>query len=48
VREGLEQLARGETVELTDEEAEQYFQTGELPERVWQWLDERSSSKRAT
>jgi hypothetical protein len=47
VREGIEEALRGDTIALSDEEAERYFETGELPARVWQWLDE-SSSRRAT
>jgi predicted AAA+ superfamily ATPase len=48
VREGVEEALRGETVALTDDEAERYFETGELPEHVWLWADERSSSRRVT
>jgi hypothetical protein len=44
----MEEALRGETVALTGDEAEHYFETGELPEHVWQWADERSSSRRVT
>jgi hypothetical protein len=40
VREGVEQALRGERIELTDAEAEHFFETGETPERVWQWAAE--------
>lgn len=48
VREGIEEARRGATVALADDEAERYFEMGELPEHVWQWADEQSSSRRAT
>jgi hypothetical protein len=47
VREGIEEALRGEMIVLTDEEAQQYFETGDLPARAWQWLDELRS-RRAT
>ena len=34
VCEGLAEIERGEGIALTDEEADHYFETGELPERV--------------
>jgi hypothetical protein len=42
VREGIREALRGETVALTDAEAQHYFETGEMPNRVWKWLDESS------
>jgi hypothetical protein len=37
VRAGIEAAMRGETIALTREEAEHYYETGELPERVERW-----------
>jgi hypothetical protein len=37
VLEGVEQAERGELADLTPAEAEHYFETGELPERVELW-----------
>ncbi len=37
VRAGIEAALRGETITLTREEAERYYETGELPERVERW-----------
>jgi hypothetical protein len=34
VRAGLEAAERGDGIDLTDEEAEHYYGTGELPEHV--------------
>jgi hypothetical protein len=48
VRTGLEEAERGETIALTDEEADAWAKTGKLPERVLQWHDERSTSRRGT
>jgi hypothetical protein len=47
VRDGIREALNGETVALTDAEAAHYFETGEMPERVWKWLDE-SSRRRGT
>jgi hypothetical protein len=48
VRDGLEEAERGDTIALTDDEADAWAETGELPKRVYQWHDERSSSRRGT
>jgi hypothetical protein len=48
VRDGLEEAERGDTIALTDGEADAWAETGELPKRVYQWHDERSSSRRGT
>jgi hypothetical protein len=48
VRAGLEEAERGETIALTDDELDAWAQTGELPERVQQWHDERLHSRRGT
>ncbi len=37
VRAGIEAAMRGETIALTREEAEHYYETGELPERGQRW-----------
>lgn len=37
VRAGIEASLRADAMELTAEEAEHYFDTGELPERVERW-----------
>jgi hypothetical protein len=37
VRAGLDEAERGETIVLTDDEADAWTKTGELPERVAQW-----------
>jgi hypothetical protein len=42
VREAVREALCGETVALTEAEAEYYFETGEMPDRVWKWLDESS------
>ena len=39
VREGVEEALRGEVADMTPEETERYFETGQLPERVQVWLD---------
>jgi hypothetical protein len=41
VRAGIEACERGETMALTAEEAERYYETGELPERVERWAASR-------
>jgi hypothetical protein len=46
VCEGLAEIERGEGIALTDEEADHYFETGDLPERVE--TCELSSSRRGT
>jgi hypothetical protein len=48
VRAGLEEAERSDTIALTDDEADAWAKTGELPKRVYQWHDERSSSRRGT
>jgi hypothetical protein len=47
-RAGLEEGESGETIALTDEEADAWAQTGVLPKRVQTWHDERSRSRRNT
>jgi hypothetical protein len=47
VRAGLEQALRGESIALTPEELDLWAETGELPERVEQWVAS-SPSRRAT
>ncbi len=47
-RAGLEEAERGDTAALTDDEAEAWAKSGELPKRVHQWHDERSRSRRST
>jgi hypothetical protein len=47
-RTGLEEAGRGDTIALTDDEADAWAQTGELPKRVYTWHDERSRSRRST
>ena len=47
-RAGLEEAERGDTIALTDDEADAWAKTGELPKRVDQWHDERSRSRRST
>jgi len=37
VRAAVEAALRGETMALTADEAEHYYRTGELPERVGRW-----------
>jgi hypothetical protein len=37
VRAALEAVERGETMALTAEEAEHYYETGELPQRIETW-----------
>jgi hypothetical protein len=41
VRAGIEASDRGDVMELTSEEAEHYYDTGELPERVERWAASR-------
>lgn len=41
VRAGIEASDRGDVMELTPEEAEHYYDTGELPERVELWAASR-------
>ena len=43
VRAGAEAALRGETIALTREEAEHYYKTGELPERVERWAESPDS-----
>ena len=43
VRAGAEAALRGETIALTHEEAEHYYETGELPERVERWAESPDS-----
>lgn len=45
---GLEEAERGDAIALTDDEAETWAKTGELPKRVNQWHDEQSRSRRGT
>jgi hypothetical protein len=40
-RAGIEASERDEVVELTEEEAESYCETGVLPERVTKWAASR-------
>jgi hypothetical protein len=40
LRDGVEQLARGELADLSPEESRHYVETGELPERVELWLED--------
>jgi hypothetical protein len=47
-RAGVEEAERGDTIALTDDEADAWAKTGELPKRVDQWHDERSRSRRNT
>ena len=47
-RAGLEEADRGDAIALTDDEADAWAKTGELPKRVYQWHDERSGSRRST
>jgi hypothetical protein len=39
VRQGFAEADRGEFVDLSPEEMEQYLETGALPERVERWLE---------
>jgi hypothetical protein len=48
VRAGIEEGERGETITLTDAEADAWARTGEVPERVRQWHDAQSRSRRST
>jgi hypothetical protein len=48
VRAGLEGAERGEAIALTDDEVDAWVKTGELPERVNRWHDERSRSRSGT
>jgi hypothetical protein len=41
VRAGGEVSERGDVLELTPHEAEHYYETGELPERVARWAASR-------
>lgn len=41
VRAGIEASERGDVLELTPQEAEHYYKTGELPERVTRWAASR-------
>ena len=41
VRAGIEASDRGETMALTATEAERYYETGELPERIERWAASR-------
>jgi hypothetical protein len=40
---GINEAERGEFVDLTPDETEHYLRTGELPERLEQWLDSYDS-----
>jgi hypothetical protein len=39
--ESIAEVARGETIELTEEEAEHFYATGELSERIERWAASR-------
>ena len=41
VRAGIEASERGETMALTAAEAERYYETGQLPERIERWAASR-------
>jgi hypothetical protein len=43
VRAGAAAALRGETIALTREEADHYYETGELPERVERWAESPDS-----
>ena len=45
VREGVEQALRGDVADMTAQEAEQYLETGLLPEHVQRWLAEYDSRR---
>lgn len=45
VLEGIDEAERGEFVDLSDEEARRYLDTGELPERIERWLDISTSRR---
>ena len=49
LRAGVEGVERGEGIDLTNEEAQHYYETGELPERVQRagerWADSWRASR---